>query len=151
MTIDGKLFPPNAISTNTDESPEFLVFQLNASDLDGGIEPTKSWLHSITQPRHDSSGTRLPNSIQDISDFMCNFSLERSQGGSVFDVFSTDNQVNVKLKFTPLFTGANDVYYIPDSSNTSLHPEAPQLWLCRDTFWVLKNGSIEYINNGSPR
>ena len=151
ITIDGRQFPPNAISTNVDESPEFLVFQLNASDLDGTIEPTKSWIQSITQSRHNSSGTRLPNSMYDISDFMCNFSLERSQGGYVFDGFSTDAPVNTKLRFTPLFTGNNDVYYIPDSANTSIHPPAPQLWLCRDTFWVLRNGSIEYINKGAPR
>jgi len=151
MTVDGKQFPPNAISTNVDESPEFLVFQLNASDLDGTIEPTKSWLYSITQPRHNVSGVRLVNTIHDNSDFMCNFSLERSQGGHVFDGFNTDAPVNTKLRFTPLFTGNNDVYYIPDSANTSIHPPAPQLWLCRDTFWVLSNGSIQYVNKGSPR
>jgi len=151
MTIDGKQFPPNAVSTNVEESPEFLVFQLNASDLDGTIEPTKSWLYSITQPRHNASGVRLLNTIHDNSDFMCNFSLERSQGGHVFDGFSTVAPVNTKLKFTPLFTGNNDVYYIPDPANPTAHPPAPQLWLCRDTFWVLKNGSIQYVNRGSPR
>jgi len=151
ITIDGKQFPPNAISTNVEESPEFLVFQLNASDLDGTIEPTKSWLYSITQPRHNASGVRLPNSVYDNSDFMCNFSLELSQGGHVFDGFSTDAPVNTKLRYTPLFTGANDVYYIPDPANPSAHPPAPQLWLCRDTLWVLSNGSIQYVNKGAPR
>jgi len=151
MNIDEKLFPPNAISTNTDLSPEFLVYQLNASDLDGCIEPTKSWLYSITQPRHNTSGTRFANAIHDNTDFMCNFSLERSQGGSVFDGFTTSTPVNVKLGFNPIYTGNNDVYYIPDPTNTALHPPAPQLWLCRDTFWVLGNKMLKYVNKGAPR
>ena len=151
MNINEKLFPPNSISTNTEISPEFLVYQLNASDLDGCIEPTKSWLHSITQPRHNSSGTRYPNTIHDNTDFMCNFALERSQGGSVFDGFSTDTTVNVKLSFDPAISGANDVYYYPDSTNNTAHPPSPQLWLCRDTYWVLSLGSLTYVNKGSPR
>jgi len=151
LTINNNMFPPNSISTNVDDSPEFLVFQLNASDLDGAIEPTKSWLYSITQPRHNSSGVRLANTIHDNSDFMCNISLERSQGGHVFDGYSTSTGVNTKLKFTPLFTGNNDVYYIPDPTNTAIHPPAPQLWMCRDTFWVLGPGTLQYVNKGSPR
>jgi len=151
LTIDNKQFPPNAISTNVNESPEFLVFQLNASDLDGTIEPTKSWLYSITQPRHNTSGTRLANTIYDNSDFMCNFSLERSQGGHVFDGYTTSAGVNTKLKFGPLFSGANDVYFIPDPANPGIHPPSPELWMCRDTFWVLGNKSIQYVNKGSPR
>lgn len=151
MNIDEKLFPPNAISTNTDVSPEFLVYQLNASDLDGCIKPTKSWLYSITQPRHNSSGVRVPNTIHDNTDFMCNFALERSQGGSVFDGFTTNTPVNVKLSFNPLYSGANDVYYLPDSTNSALHPPAPQIWLCRDTFWILGLGEIHYVNKGAPK
>jgi len=151
MNINEKLFPPNSISTSTEISPEFLVYQLNASDLDGCIEPTKSWLYSITQPRHNSSGTRLANTIHDNTDFMCNFSLERAQGGSVFDGFTTETSVNVKLSFNPIYAGANDVYYLPDSSNANIHPPAPQMWLCRDTYWVLSNGTLKYVNKGSPR
>jgi len=109
------------------------VFQLNTSDLDGSIEPTKSWLHSITQSRHTINGKRLLNTVYDNSDFIYNFSLERSQGGNVFDGFSTYAPVNTKLRFTPLFAGANDVYNIPDPANPSAYPPAPQLWLCRDT------------------
>jgi len=151
MNIDDKLFPPNAISTNTEISPEFLVYQLNASDLDGCIEPTKSWLYSITQPRHNTSGTRFPNTIHDNTDFMCNFSLERSQGGSVFDGFNTANPVNVKLQFNPVYSGNNDMYYIPDSTDTALHSPAPQVWLCKDTYWVLGLGEVHYVNKGAPK
>jgi len=83
LNIDDKLFPPTAVSTVTDIDPEFLVYQLNASDLDGTIEPTKSFIQSIVMPRHDSSGTRysgslaepelvleseLPNRLQTIND-----------------------------------------------------------------------------------
>jgi len=151
MNINEKLFPPNAISTNTEISPEFLVYQLNSSDLDGCIEPTKSWLYSITQPRHNTSGVRFANTIHDNTDFMCNFSLERSQGGSVFDGFTTDTPVNVKLSFNPAIAGTHDVYYLPDSTNSAVHPPAPQVWLCRDTYWVLAPGTLKYVNKGSPR
>ena len=151
MNIDDKLFPPTAVSTITEIDPEFLVYQLNASDLDGCIEPTKSFIQSIVMPRHNSSGVRFANTSFDNTDFMCNFALERSQGGSVFDGFNTTTAVNVKLQFNPVYSGANDVYYLPDSTNTSLHPPGVQVWLCRDTFWVLGLGEVHYMNKGTPR
>jgi len=151
MNIDNKLYPPTAVSTVTEIDPEFLVYQLNASDLDGAIEPSKSYIQSIVMPRHNSSGVRFVNTSFDNTDFMCNFSLERSQGGSVFDGFTTTTNVNVKLSFNPVFAGANDVYYQPDPTNVNAHPPSPQLWLCRDTFWVLGLGEVHYMNKGIPR
>jgi len=151
LNIDDKLFPPTAVSTVTDIDPEFLVYQLNASDLDGVIEPTKSFIQSIVMPRHNSSGTRYVNTSFDNTDFMCDFSFERSQGGSVFDGFTTTTAVNVKLQYNPVYTGNNDVYYIPDSSNTALHPPAPQVCLCRNTFWELGLGYVNYHNKGTPK
>jgi len=151
MNIDDKLYPPTAVSTVTEIDPEFLVYQLNASDLDGAIEPSKSFIQSIVMPRHNNSGVRFVNTSFDNTDFMCNFSLERSQGGSVFDGFTTTTPVNVKLSFNPVFAGANDVYYQPDPNNVNAHPPSPQLWLCRDTFWVLGLGEVHYMNKGTPR
>jgi len=151
MNIDDKLFPPTAVSTVTEIDPEFLVYQLNASDLDGTIEPTKSFIQSIVMPRHNSSGTRFADTSFDNTDFMFNFSLERSVGGSVFDGYTTTTAVNVKLQFSTVYTGSNDVYNIPDPNNTALHPPAPQVWLCRDTFWELGLGYVNYHNKGTPK
>ena len=58
LKIDGKLYPAIRMSTSTDISPEFLTFQLNASDLDGAIQPTQSLMYSLTESRHNPSGTR---------------------------------------------------------------------------------------------
>ena len=151
MKIENTLYPPTPISTNSEISPEFLNFQLNASDLDGSIEPTRGWIYSLVNQRLNSSGVRYANTRIDDTDFMCNFSLERSQGGHVFDGFSTSKPVNVELRFSPVTMGANDVYYLPDPTDPSVHPPAPELWLCKDTYWVMQRGGLSYVNVGSPR
>ena len=151
LKIGETLYPPVPISTNTEVSPEFLTFQMNASDLDGVIEPTRSWMYSVTAPRTNTSGVRFANSREDNTDFMANFSTERAQGGYVFDGFSTNSPVNVELRFAPVVSGANDVYYIPDSTTPTVHPPAPELWLCRDTYWIMGAGRLQYVKNGSPR
>lgn len=151
LKIDNMLLPPVPISTNSEVSPEFLTYQLNASDLDGSLEPTRSWIYSITNQRTNPSGVRYINTRVDDTDFMATFSLERSQGGNVFDGYSTTSSINVETRFTPLINGANDVYYIPDPASPTVHPPAPELWLCRDTFWIMSAGKLEYIKSGSPR
>ena len=151
LKIENTLFPPVPISTNSEISPEFLNFQLNASDLDGAVEPTRGWIYSITNQRLNASGVRYANTRIDDTDFMANFSLERSQGGHVFDGFSTSQPVNVELRFNPVVTGANDVYYIPDPVTPDVHPPAPELWLCRDTYFVLGAGRFNYVSVGAPK
>ena len=151
LNINDKLYPPTAVSTITDIDPEFLVYQLNASDLDGCIEPTQSYIQSLVMPQHSAAGVRYPNTSYDNTDFLCNFSLERSQGGNVFDGFTTKDNVNVKLMFSPVYTGNNDTYFIPDPTNTALHPPGVQVWLCRDTFWVLSAGDVKYMSRGTPK
>ena len=152
LKIDNALFPPTPISTNTNLSPEFITYQLNASDLDGSIEPTQSWMSSITEPRTDADGVRYPNTRFDDTDFMLNISTERSQGGYVFDGLTTVKAVNVELRFSPVVTGNNDVYYRPDQLNlASTIQVPPELWICRDTYFELGIGKVVYHRDGTPK
>ena len=151
LKIDNALFPPTPISTNTNISPEFLTFQLNSSDLDGSIEPTRSWMTSITESRTDITGTRYPNTRSDDTDFMLNISTERSQGGYVFDGMTTTKAVNVELRFGPVIAGNNDVYYKPDQISLSPIQVPPELWICRDTYFELGVGKVLYHRAGTPR
>ena len=152
LKIDNALFPPVPIATNTNISPEFLTYQLNASDLDGSIEPTKSWMSSITESRTDMNDTRYANSRFDDTDFMLNISTERSQGGFVFDGMSSTKPINVELRFSPVVSGNNDVYYRPDGDNlANVIQVPPELWLCRDVFFECGVGYLKYHREGSPK
>ena len=149
LKIDGKLYPAIRMATNTDISPEFLTFQLNASDLDGAITPTTSLMYSLTESRHNSSGNRYPYSRFDDTDFILTMSTERSQGGNVFDGLCTKGPVTVELRFDPLYTGANNVYYYDDFNN--VNTQAPELWICKDTFFAIGVNSLKYIDNVAPK
>ena len=149
LKIDGKLYPAIRMSTNTDNSPEFLTFQLNASDLDGAISPTTSLMYSLTENRHDSTGNRYAYSRFDNSDFILTMSTERSQGGNVFDGLNTSGPVTVELRFDPLFTGGNNVYYYDDFGN--INTQAPELWICKDTFFIIGVNKVNYVDNVAPK
>lgn len=151
VKIENTLYPPTSISTNSEISPELLTFLMNASDLDGTIEPTESWLYSIINPRLDSLGNRLANTRMDDTDFALTFSTERSQGGYVFDGLTTESSVNTELRFSPVVSGPNDVYYIPDPAVPTMHPPAPELWICNDSYWVVGPKTLKYVTSGSPR
>ena len=143
LKIDGKLYPAIRMSTSTDISPEFLTFQLNASDLDGAIQPTQSLMYSLTESRHNPSGTRYPYVRFDDTDFLLTISTERSQGGNVIDGLTTQGPVTCELRFDPLYTGASSTYYTDDFGNTNT--QAPELWICKDTVFVVGVNRVEYI------
>ena len=152
LKIDNALFPPVPISSNTNLSPEFLTYQLNASDLDGSIEPTKSWMSSITESRTNENDVRYANSRFDDTDFMLNISTERSQGGYVFDGLTSNKPINVELRFSPVVSGNNDVYYRPDADNlANVIQVPPELWLCRDVFFEMGVGYLKYHREGTPK
>ena len=143
LKINGKLYPAIRMSTSTDQSPEFLTFQLNASDLDGAIAPTQSLMYSLTESRHNSSGVRHPYVRFDDTDFMLTISTERSQSGNVIDGLTTQGPVTCEFRFDPLYTGANNTYYTDDFSVTNT--QAPELWICKDTVFILGVNSLEYV------
>ena len=76
-------------------------------------------------------------------------STERSQGGNVFDGLNTSGPVTVELRFDPIYNGGNNVYYYDDFSN--VNTQAPELWICKDTFFVIGVQKLNYIDNAAPK
>lgn len=148
LRINNTMYPDSAFST-TDS--RFLQYQLNASELDGNLECTKEFLDSITQPRNDpKTGKRYANTLSDTTSFMCNFQLERSGAGFCFDGIDSNGQnIGVELSAQPIYNGENDTYYDIDSKGT--HPPAPELWLCRDTYFVATVGKMKYYKESTPQ
>ena len=85
------------------------------------------------------------------TDFMLNISTEISQGGYVFDGMTTTKAVNVELRFGPVISGNNDVYYKPDLISLSPIQVPAELCICRDTYFELGIGKVLYRRAGTPR
>jgi hypothetical protein len=100
--------------------------------------------------KNASNGTRYSNSLSDGTSFMFNVQLERNNAGYTFDGFDSDGQnIPIQLKGNPIHSGANDTYYNVDAAGTK-HPPPPQLWLCRDTYFVASVDGLQFVRNGSP-
>ena len=65
-------------------------------------------------------------------------------------MFSCNNGQNIpiQLKGNPIYTQQNDTYYNVDENGTQ-HPP-PQIWLCRDTYFIASTDGLQYVGNGSP-
>jgi hypothetical protein len=154
LKVDGDFIPNRAYTTT---GPRFLQEQLILTDLDGNLQATKEYTESIVNMRNDpKGGARWANSLGDDTSFISIFSTERGDGGYVFDGKDTNGQnVNTELNGSPQFTGENDTYYYPatDANNNilpNIHPPAPQLWLCQDTFWTFDGKVFQYFNDRNP-
>ena len=147
LTVNGRNLPDEVVST---QGARFLQYQLTASDLSGGLEATKEYEDSIVMAKNDSCGKRYANCLSDGTSFMFNVQCERNNAGYTFDGFDSHGQnIPIQLKGNPIFTGANDTYYNVDVSGTQ-HPPPPQIWLCRDTYFIASVDGLHYIANGSP-
>lgn len=148
LRINNVMYPDTAFSTI---DSRFLQYQLNASELDGNLECTKEFLDSLTQPKNDlKTGERFKNSLSDTTSFMCNFQLERSGAGICFDGIDSDGKnIDVEFNAQPIVIGDNDTYYNVDENKT-IHPPAPELWLCRDTYFVASRGKMKYYKEKTP-
>ena len=62
---------------------------------------------------------------------------------------SNGSNVQIEIKGTPVFSGSNDTYYNVNAEGT-IHPSPPQLFLCRDTYFLISNEGMIYVRNGSP-
>ena len=147
LTVNGRNLPDEVVNT---QGARFLQYQLVASDLSGGLECTKEYEDSIVMAKNTSDGTRYSNCLSDATSFMFNVQCERNNAGYTFDGFDSNGQnIPIQLKGNPIYTQANDTYYNVDAEGTQ-HPPPPQIWLCRDTYFVASTNGLQYINKGSP-
>ena len=148
LTVNGKNMPDEVVSS---QGARFLQQQLIASDLSGGLECTKEFEDSIVMVKNTSSGNRYANSLSDGTSFMWNVQCERNNAGYTFDGIDSNGQnIPIQIKGQPLYSGANDTYYNVNAAGT-IHPPPPQIWLCRDTFFVLSREGVSYEAFATPK
>ena len=147
LTVNGKNMPDEVVDST---GARFLQQQLIASDLDGGLECTKEYEDSIVMDKNTSNGTRYTNSLSDCSCFMWNVQTERGNAGYTFDGIDSQGQnIPIQIKGNPKFTGLQDTYYNVDAAGT-IHPPPPQIWLCRDTYWLASTSGLKYVPFDTP-
>ena len=147
LTINGLNMPDEVVSTH---GARFLQQQLIASDLTGGLEPTKEFEDSMVMAKNTETGTRYANSLSDGTSFIWNVQCERSNAGYTFDGFdSKGGNIPIQIRGQPLYTGSNDTYYNVKADG-SAHPPPPQIWLCRDTYFEASVNGLRYFDYGTP-
>ncbi|MBR3673816.1 MAG: hypothetical protein IKN65_06020, partial [Clostridia bacterium] len=58
--------------------------------------------------------------------------------------------IPIELVGKPVFSGTQDTYYNVDAAGT-IHPPAPQVFSCKDTFILLSPGDMRFVINGEPK
>ena len=148
LTVNGRNMPDEVVSS---QGARFLQQQLIASDLSGGLECTKEFEDSIVMAKNTTDGTRYNNCLSDGTSFMWNVQAERNNAGYTFDGIDSNGQnIAIQIKGQPLYTGANDTYYNVNAAGT-IHPPPPQIWLCRDTFFILSTEGVVYEAFATPK
>ena len=148
LTVNGKNMPDEVVNS---QGARFLQQQLIASDLSGGLECTKEFEDSIVMAKNTVAGTRYNNCLSDGTSFMWNVQCERNNAGYTFDGIDSNGQnIAIQIKGQPLYTGVNDTYYNVNAAGT-IHPPPPQIWLCRDTFFVLSTEGVVYEGFATPK
>ena len=147
LTVNGKNIPDEVVSS---QGARFLQQQLIAGDLSGGLECTKEFEDSIVMAKNTSSGNRYSNCLSDGTSFMWNIQCERNNAGYTYDGIDSNGQnIPIQIKGQPIYTGINDTYYNVDSDG-SLHPPPPQIWLCRDTYFLASTEGVIYEAFDTP-
>ena len=153
LVVNKRTYPDTEFANTCDA--RFYQHQLVANELDGPLECTKEFERSFTQPLNDlQTGTAYKNCIADGTSFGINFQLERSNAGYVFDGVDTGpNSVTVTFKGIPMFRGANDRYYNSHDGvvGVKYHPQAPEAWICSDTYWTWSVDGVQYFPSGIPQ
>ena len=62
---------------------------------------------------------------------------------------SKGQNIPIQIKGQPIYTGANDTYYNVKSDG-SVRPPPPQIWLCRDTYFLVSTNGVRYVSNDTP-
>ena len=148
LTINGKNMPDEVVSS---QGARFLQHQLIAGDLSGGLECTKEFEDSIVMAKNTNSGNRYANCLSDGTCFMWNVQCERNNAGYTFDGIDSNGQnIPIQIKGQPIYSGINDTYYNVNAAGT-IHPPPPQIWLCRDTYFLLSTEGVVYEAFDTPK
>jgi hypothetical protein len=142
IIVENKNMPENPLCTIGEH---FFSLVLQASDLDNLFEATEEYEHSLTKPLNNPDGTPILRTLMDQTSFIPPIQAERSGRGYFFDGMETGSKpANIRLKFTPIYQGPNDTYLFHN-------PPAPQMWLCRDTFFTFDTtNGLRYHSTGTP-
>jgi hypothetical protein len=152
MKVENQMIPNQPYASF---GARFLQEQLILNDLDGNLQGTAEFTNSIINERNSPAGVRYRNALSDDTSFMATFQLERGDSGYVFDGYTSNGSLNTLIKGDAKWKGDQDTYLYPftDAAGNTLpqrNIQAPQLWLCRDTFFAVRAGEFAYYMNGSP-
>ena len=151
LVVNKRTYPDTEFQSTC--GARFYQHQLIANELDGALEATQEFEDSFTQPLNDpTTGKRYTNCRSDATSFGINFQLVRSNAGYVFDGLDTgSNSVTVTFRGQPMYRGAaNDTYWVPDASQPTIHPPAPEAWICSDTYWTWSVNGVDYYPSSVP-
>ena len=148
LTVNGKNMPDEVVDS---QGARFLQQQLVASDLSGGLECTKEFEDSMVMAKNTPEGTRYANCLSDGTSFIWNVQAERNNAGYTFDGIDSNGQnIPIQIRGQPIYTGVNDTYYNFKGDNSAHPPPPPQIWLCRDTYFLVSTQGVRYVNNDTP-
>jgi hypothetical protein len=121
------------------------------------LQGTSEFIDSIMNQRNNPvGGARWPNSLADDTAFLASFQTERADGGFVYDGISTGNEnAAITIKGVPIYGGDNDTYHYPRCQLNGqviyqANGCAPQLWIDKDTFWLIGPDQCKYMLRGTP-
>jgi hypothetical protein len=153
LKVENQMIPNQPYNST---GARFLQEQLILNDLDGNLQATAEFTNSIINERNAPNGTRYFNSLSDDTSFIATFQLERGSSGYTFDGYTSNGSVNTLIKGDARWKAENNTYLFPltDAAGQTLltvrNIQAPQLWLCKDTYCLVKANAFEYVMKGSP-
>ena len=111
----------------------------------------KIYEDSIIMAKNDSGGIRYKNCLSDGTSFMFNIQCERNGAGYTYDGFDSNGQnIAIQLKGQPIYTDDNDTYWNFANDGGKTNPPPPQIWCCRDTYFLASVNGLQYFNCDSP-
>jgi hypothetical protein len=126
--------------------------QIDIASLDGPLNPSSDFENSIIlEHSNQVDGTRYNNCLSDDTAYLAEFSTEHFDQAFIYDGLHSEGQNHpIELVGAPKYSGANDTYYIPDPAHQDQkNNQFPLLLECRDTFLVLNDTGLHYINESA--
>ena len=94
---------------------------------------------------------KYKNCLSDGTSFMFNIQCERNGAGYTYDGFDSNGQnIAIQLKGQPIYTDDNDTYWNFNNDGGKTTPPPPQIWCCRDTYFLASVNGLQYFNCDSP-